>query len=170
MVEKYSTGKSRVFVKIPITDLVSSTWMLIFKNMQSSLTDPKSRNKTFIYGSAPDKILSDDTDSSEEEIKAEYPIIIVNNTEIPDSSNITDDSYTKELVINIMIDILSDRNDYLDVITDDIINILYANETFYSDCGLYDMVINTNNNEPELKSAIVIKSRSINVKFNYYRN
>lgn len=170
MVDKESTGKSRVYVKIPITDLNSATWMLIFKNLQSSLTDPKARDKTFIYGTYPDKLITDESDVSEEEIKSEYPIIIVNNTEIPDSSNLTADDYTKEITINIMIEIFSERNDYLDQLSDDIISILYANESFYSDVGLYDMVINTDNPEPDLKSGVVIKERSINVTFNYYRN
>jgi len=126
------------------------------------MTDPFSRSETWVYGSMPKTII--EYEDGETEIQPKYPIIIINNVEVTNQNNLTMDYDTKEYIPQINIEIYSDRSDYLDSISDEIIEIIKDNNSSFTSIGIYNVNINGDSIDFNVsRSGLKIFSRNLSL-------
>jgi hypothetical protein len=150
------------------TNLYRATWNKIFREIKSNLVDPKSRGENFIFGSYPDWHIGDN-EVSDEELKSKYPLVIIENPTMTDNEAITCDYETSIGSINIVFDIFSERNDYLDKLTDEIQFILLNNIQTNAQTGLHNMSIINDSYTHYLRSGLKMHNRTFTVRFDIYR-
>jgi len=149
-------------------NLYSYTWNKIFKEIKNNLVDPKQRGELFVFGQYPEWHISDRNDS-DEELKKRYPLIIITNPVLTDFENQTLDYLTSENSINVNIEIYSDRNDYLDLLTDNILYILLNSVQTSARAGLHNMQILNDSYSMYQRSGLKIHSRVFNIRFDVVR-
>ena len=163
MVEKTVDGTARIYTQITHRNLYTKPWTTFFKIIKESITDPKERGVTWVYGSQPKWIINS-TDSTE--LKENYPIVIIPNIEVANQENYTLDYSAKQYVSQNTIEIYSERNDYLDDVTESIMQIVLDNETFFTSIGLHNLKITTDNVEPAItRDGLKIFHRLINFDY-----
>lgn len=149
------------------------TWNKIFREIKDSVTDPKARGQTFVFGQAPDWFVGESNDSSysvdEEETKLRYPIIVVNNVTVSDFENQTLDYETSQLSSNVVIEIYSDRNDYLDKLSDEVLYTLYNNVQTNTSAGLHNMQIMNDAYNFFMRGGVKVHSRTYSIRFDRVR-
>ena len=150
MVTKTETGTARIFTEVSHRNVYTQPWNIFFKLIKNGITDPKARSVLWVYGSKPKWIIEA---TEEQELKENYPLVIIPNIEITNQMNYTMDYSAKEYMPQITIEIFSDRNDYLDTITENIHQIILDNETFLTSTGIYNIRIDNDNVDPNTTRA-----------------
>ena len=145
MVTKTANGIARIFTPVSHRKLYTQPWTIFFKLIKNSITDPKDRGTLWFYGSHPKWIIEA---TEEAELKENYPLVIMPNIEVTNQNNLTMDYSAKEYVPQITTEIFSDRNDYLDIITENITQIILDNESFLTSIGIYNIKISSDNVDP----------------------
>jgi len=145
MVTKTTDGNARLFAHISHRNIYTQVWTIFFKIIKDSVVDPKSRSQVWVYGSKPKWILEA---TEETELKDNYPLVIIPNVEINSQENFTMDYSAKEYVPQIAVEIFSERNDYLDDVTESIHQIILDNETFLTSIGINNIKIANDNVDP----------------------
>ncbi len=148
-------------------------WNKIFKEIKDNLIDPKNRGEVFVFGQHPEWFIGESNgseySSNEEEIKNKYPLVVVNNITISDFENKTLDYDTSEFSSNVVIEIYSDRNDYLDKLSDDVLYILYNNVQTNTLVGLHNMQILNDAVNQFNRSGVKVHSRVFTIRFDRVR-
>lgn len=164
------TGKSEVVKSFDsLRNNYRYSWNYLFKKIKDGLTDPKNRNETFIFGSYPEWHINDESYSTGE-IKDKYPLVIINNPMISDFENHTMDYKTSDNSIDIAVEIFSDRNDYLDTLSDNILYILLNDIQSATNVGLHNMTILNDSYTPYFRNGVKIHSRSYTIRYDITRS
>lgn len=163
---KNTTARAEIIKTIDSrTNLYRFAWNQVFKQIKTNILDPKLRGTNFVFGQYPEWLIGEESDSSTETIKKMYPTIIVQNPTITDFDNYTMDYETSQFSVNLNIEIFSERNDYLDRLSDDILFVLYNNVQTNADAGLHNMkIINDTYNHYE-RSGVCIHNRIFTIRF-----
>lgn len=135
---KTASVNCRITLQITDSTKYSQLWRAFFSVLNSGLTDVKGRTKKYIFSSHPDEKITDTTD--DEEIKSEYPIIVVGNVTSVNDVIILDNN-KREYSFSIPISIYADRSDYLDQIMSSIESVLSSSTTndFLSELNAYNL-------------------------------
>ena len=162
MVEKKAIGSARILTQVNHRYIYTQPWTIFFKLIKDNVTDPKSREKLWVYGSQPKYIIEENDDSG---LAENYPVIVLPNVEVSEQTNFTLNYSAKEYLPMITIEIFSDRNDYLDTISNDIHQIILDNETFFSSIGIYNVRITNDNVSPLTRNGLKIFHRIVGITF-----
>jgi len=98
--------------------IATASWDTIYSLIGDNLTDPKDRDKKWIYSSYPDE---------RSKTFPGYPIITITSPDIS-SKNISMGAKTNEATLMFAINVFSDSMATLDTLVDDIYNILNNNQ------------------------------------------
>ena len=162
MVEKKTNGTARILTEVSHRKIYTQPWTIFFKLIKGQIIDPKARNELWVYGSQPKWFIEG---TSESEINDKYPILIIPNSTINNQENYTLDYSAKQYTPQIVFEVYSDRNDYLDDITDNINQIILDNESFLKDCGIYNIKISNDSINPETRGGLKIFHRILGISF-----
>jgi len=144
------------------SNIYTQVWNTFYNLIKNNIDDPKERSETWIYGSMPKTVIEYENNDGDTEIQPSYPMIIINNVELSNQENHTLDYDTKEYIPQINIDIYSDRSDYLDSITDNIVELISDNNSSFTDIGIYNIkIINDNVNYDLSRSGLKIFNRTL---------
>lgn len=168
-VEIVKTGKSSITKALNSErNIYQFAWNKVFTEIKSSLTDPKVRNEVFVFGQNPSWNITD-SEFGGEEIKLKYPIVCIENPTISDFENSTLDYQSGEYSVNLVIDIFSDRSDYLDRLSDDVLYILLNNVQTNTSAGLHNMQILNDSYQQLNRSGVSIHNRTFTIRFDVVR-
>ena len=147
------------------TNMYRFAWNQVFRQIKVNVLDPKLRNTTFVYGQYPQELIGDESDSNTETIRRMYPLIIVQNPTISDWDNKTLDYETTQFSVNINVEIFSERNDYLDRLSDDVLFVLYNNVQTNASAGMHNMKIVNDSYQQYERGGLNIHNRLFTVRF-----
>jgi len=162
MVEKTKIGNARIFTQVSHRKLYTTPFTIFFKLIKDNVIDPKDRSTLWVHGSQPKWIIEG---TEEADLAESYPIVIIPNIVVPSQENFTMDYSAKQYMPQIAMEIYSDRNDYLDDITENIHQIILDNESFLTSVGINNIKINNDNVNPETRSGLKIFHRLFSFTF-----
>jgi hypothetical protein len=147
------------------SNLYRFAWNQVFRQIKLNVADPKLRGTTFVFGQYPQELIGDESGSNSETIKSIYPLVIVQNPTITDFDNYTMDYETSQFSVNLNIEVFSERSDYLDRLSDDILFVLYNNVQTNAEVGLHNMKIVNDSYVPYERNGVNIHNRIFTIRF-----
>ncbi len=148
------------------TNIYTKAWETFFNLIKNNVDDPKERSITWIFGSIPKNLIEYENGDSTIEINKAYPIIIINNIEVGNQINHSINYTAKEYNPMISINIFSDRSDYLDSISNEVIETILESDSSFSNIGLFNINIISDNVDFNLsRSGLKIFNRELTISF-----
>lgn len=116
--------------------IYSKLWNAIYEVIQDNVSDPKSRTDfKWIWGAYPTHEINEAENSSLDELRKFYPLIVISPIESSYDPIVLDET-TVERTVNFSIEIYSDTSANLDKLADSIDEQIRGNKDYFASRGL----------------------------------
>ena len=158
-------------VSFPITEATAphQIWRLFYSIVNSRVSDPKSRGTKWVHANFPDEVIQDLTE--EEQIKSEFPLIVVADPDASSGEPIVVDEKTEDDLNEITIEVHSDRSDTMTQIWQSIDNQIRkgAGKDLLEDCGLFNINLVGTDYDSAQRAGVKTHIKTLTYEFSYPR-